>query len=165
MQVLCGMAMVQSSRLLKGMAPLKALSIPQACLCVHPWRGVALHDSQVQHKISRCIAECPSTRLHAREVPDIKEALFMESYDSRHSRHSVTSAIASTLHLDNPPLRLDSQCKYGLLARGDGNIFMRFPDTTYRCAFWVCWNSIMHYGQCMQFCDGVQAVIAAPHQQ
>lgn len=58
----------------------------------------------------------------------------MESYDSRHSRHSVTSGIASQLQLENAPLRLDSQCKYGLLARGDGNIFMRFPDPTYRCA-------------------------------
>eukprot|EP00892_Ulva_mutabilis_P010106 jgi/Ulvmu1/7468/UM037_0011.1 len=80
--------------------------------------------------------ECPSKQLQAAELPSIQDALFMESYDSRHSRHTVTSSIATTLELANPPLRLDSQCKYGLLARGDGNIFMRFPDPSYREKIW-----------------------------
>lgn len=80
------------------------------------------------------LADCPSTRLQVPELPSTEEALFMESYDSRHSSHSFTSKIASKLELVNPPLRLDSQCKYGLLARGDGNIFMRFPAETYRYA-------------------------------
>lgn len=35
-----------------------------------------------------------------------------------------------------PPLRMDSQVKYGLLSRGDASIFMRFPPPTYREKIW-----------------------------
>lgn len=34
------------------------------------------------------------------------------------------------------PLRMDSQVKYGLLARGDASIFMRFPPPSYREKIW-----------------------------
>lgn len=56
----------------------------------------------------------------------------MESYDSRHSNHSTTSQIAAALSIQKPPMQLDSQCKYGLLARGDADLFMRFPHSSYR---------------------------------
>jgi len=82
------------------------------------------------------VSDCPSARLQVTELQSVGDALYMESVDSRHSSHSFTSTIASKLELANPPLRLDSQCKYGLLARGDGNIFMRFPAATYRCAYY-----------------------------
>lgn len=35
-----------------------------------------------------------------------------------------------------PPLRMDSQVKYGLLSRGDASIFMRFPPASYREKIW-----------------------------
>ena len=35
-----------------------------------------------------------------------------------------------------PPLRMDSQVKYGLLSRGDASIFMRFPPSSYREKIW-----------------------------
>lgn len=35
-----------------------------------------------------------------------------------------------------PPLRMDSQVKYGLLSRGDASIFMRFPPAAYREKIW-----------------------------
>jgi len=40
---------------------------------------------------------------------------------------------ASQLGVTMPPLRMDSQVKYGLLSRGEASIFMRFPPPTYRC--------------------------------
>lgn len=35
-----------------------------------------------------------------------------------------------------PPVRIDSQAKYGALARGDGAIYMRFPHKGYREKIW-----------------------------
>jgi len=33
-----------------------------------------------------------------------------------------------------PPVRIDSQCKYGLLSRGQGDIYLRLPRSeTYPC--------------------------------
>ncbi len=38
----------------------------------------------------------------------------MESYESKHSNQSFTSKLAKELGVTAPPLRLDSQAKYGM---------------------------------------------------
>ena len=38
----------------------------------------------------------------------------MESYESKHSDQSFTSKLATELGVTAPPLRLDSQAKYGM---------------------------------------------------
>ena len=35
-----------------------------------------------------------------------------------------------------PPVRIDSQAKYGALARGDGAIYLRFPHKGYKEKIW-----------------------------
>lgn len=35
-----------------------------------------------------------------------------------------------------PPVRMDSQAKYGALSRGDGEIYLRFPREGYREKIW-----------------------------
>jgi 3'(2'), 5'-bisphosphate nucleotidase / inositol polyphosphate 1-phosphatase len=67
-------------------------------------------------------------------VSRLSEAVFMESYESRHSDHSLATSIASALGFQKPPLRMDSQVKYGLLASGHGHMFLRFPPSGYRYA-------------------------------
>ena len=37
----------------------------------------------------------------------------MESYESKHSDHSFTGRLATRLAVTRPPLRIDSQAKYG----------------------------------------------------
>jgi len=41
----------------------------------------------------------------------------MESYESKHSDQSFTSKLAKELGVTAPPLRLDSQAKYGMSLR------------------------------------------------
>lgn len=81
-------------------------------------------------------ASLPATRIHCNDLLAPEEARFMESYDSRHSDHSLSAAIAEDIGLELPSLRLDSQAKYGALSRGDASIFMRFPPSTYREKIW-----------------------------
>ncbi|KAK7460945.1 3'(2'),5'-bisphosphate nucleotidase [Stygiomarasmius scandens] len=56
---------------------------------------------------------------------------FLESYESSHASHSTSSTISSLLGITSSPIRMDSQAKYGCLARGDGNgaggVYMRLP--------------------------------------
>ena len=78
-------------------------------------------------------AGLPEERTMAADVPDLAEAVFMESYESRHSDHSLADAIAAALGFQRPPLRMDSQVKYGLLGSGHGHLFLRFPHEGYRC--------------------------------
>ena len=55
------------------------------------------------------------------------EALFCESFESSHSSHKESAKVAEILGTQKPPLRMDSQCKYALLARGDASIYLRLP--------------------------------------
>ena len=55
------------------------------------------------------------------------EAMFCESFESSHSSHDHSAQIAERLGVIKPPVRIDSQCKYGIVARGDAAIYLRLP--------------------------------------
>ena len=78
----------------------------------------------------------PGERLQLGDPHDFAEVRFMESYESKHSDHSFTAKVAATLGVTQAPLRLDSQAKYGALARGDAAINLRFPRKDYREKIW-----------------------------
>src|SRR4030043_1274817 len=59
-------------------------------------------------------------------VPE--EASFTESADSDHTDHLTHQRIAKKLKLTRPPLKMDSQAKYGVLARGEVNFYLRVPS-------------------------------------
>jgi len=55
------------------------------------------------------------------------EACFCESVESGHSDHDRSSGIATTLGISRDSVRLDSQAKYAVVARGDAEIYLRLP--------------------------------------
>lgn len=67
---------------------------------------------------------------------DVSQARFMESFESKHSDHSFTAKLGASVGVSRPPLRLDSQAKYGALSRGDADLFLRFPAASYREKIW-----------------------------
>lgn len=69
-------------------------------------------------------------------VENPEEASFFESYEKAHSSHDLSSLIAQKLGVKAPPVRIDSQAKYGALSRGDGTIYLRFPRAGYREKIW-----------------------------
>ncbi|KAI9166056.1 hypothetical protein LWI28_025461 [Acer negundo] len=69
-------------------------------------------------------------------IENSEEASFFESYEKAHSMHNITSSIAKKLGVKAPPVRIDSQAKYGALSRGDGAIYLRFPHKGYREKIW-----------------------------
>jgi len=56
------------------------------------------------------------------------QASFCESVESSHTSHQRSAKIAELLGVTNPPVRIDSQCKYGIVARGDASIYLRIPS-------------------------------------
>jgi 3'(2'), 5'-bisphosphate nucleotidase len=60
-------------------------------------------------------------------IADPREASFCESVEGSHSSHSRARQIGAILGVTAPPLRIDSQVKYGVLARGDVSIYLRLP--------------------------------------
>jgi len=50
-----------------------------------------------------------------------------ESVEAGHSRHDVTARVLEWLGGAGIPVRLDSQCKYGVVARGQADAYLRLP--------------------------------------
>ncbi|MEM9038286.1 MAG: 3'(2'),5'-bisphosphate nucleotidase [Actinomycetota bacterium] len=57
----------------------------------------------------------------------VAESRFCESVESGHSDHSQSQQIADLLGITSDPYRIDSQCKYAAVARGDASIYLRLP--------------------------------------
>lgn len=71
------------------------------------------------------------------KVTDSREATYMESWgDSIVADHGFTSSLSADMGMTSPPVRIDSMAKYGALARGDTNMYLRFPPETYREKVW-----------------------------
>ncbi|XP_024977796.1 SAL1 phosphatase [Cynara cardunculus var. scolymus] len=78
----------------------------------------------------------PPVKVHVSDTENPEDASFFESYEAAHSSHSLSGAIAKKLGVKAPPVRIDSQAKYGALSRGDGAIYLRFPNKGYREKIW-----------------------------
>jgi 3'(2'), 5'-bisphosphate nucleotidase len=60
------------------------------------------------------------------EVPS--QALFTESFEPDHADHLFHQRLAHKLNITRPSLRLDSQAKYGIVARGEATLYLRVPS-------------------------------------
>ncbi len=71
------------------------------------------------------------------DVGDANAARFCESVESGHSNQDDSAKIAAKLGITSEPLRMDSQCKYATVARGDASIYLRLPTRAdYRECIW-----------------------------
>jgi 3'(2'), 5'-bisphosphate nucleotidase len=78
-----------------------------------------------------------SKRISMKPVKDITQATFCESVEAGHSSHGDQAAIAAKLGIVKPSVRMDSQAKYGSIARGAGDIYLRLPTSaTYVEKIW-----------------------------
>jgi 3'(2'), 5'-bisphosphate nucleotidase len=68
-----------------------------------------------------------SRHIHMKPVEDISQATFCESVEAGHSSHGDQFAIATKLGITKQSVRMDSQAKYGSIARGAGDIYLRLP--------------------------------------
>ncbi|XAR73166.1 Inositol-1,4-bisphosphate 1-phosphatase [Bertholletia excelsa] len=78
----------------------------------------------------------PPAKVFVSAVENPEEASFFESFEAAHSMHDLSNSIAKKLGVKAPPVRIDSQAKYGALSRGDGAIYLRFPHKGYREKIW-----------------------------
>jgi 3'(2'), 5'-bisphosphate nucleotidase len=60
-------------------------------------------------------------------VSSADQARFCESVESGHSDQDESARIAALLGITSEPFRIDSQCKYATVARGDASIYLRMP--------------------------------------
>ncbi len=79
----------------------------------------------------------PPRRIGVSSVADSRAAVFCESAVSMHSDRGRHAGMAERLGVTAAPVRMDSQCKYGAIARGDASIYLRLPSSSaYREKIW-----------------------------
>ncbi|CAI6097881.1 unnamed protein product [Clonostachys chloroleuca] len=72
-----------------------------------------------------------------RSIDSLADATFCESVEAGHSAHGDQANIAQKLGITKPSVRMDSQAKYGSIARGAGDIYLRLPvKATYQEKIW-----------------------------
>lgn len=92
-------------------------------------------------------------RLRVSETDDPAAARLCESVESGHSSHGAAQRVAGNLGLTAPPVRLDSQAKYAVVARGEADIYLRLPTRAdYREKIWD------HAGGCLVVTEAGGAV-------
>jgi 3'(2'), 5'-bisphosphate nucleotidase len=70
-------------------------------------------------------------------ITDPAQAVICESVEAAHAAHSVHARIAEILSIGTRPFRIDSQCKYAVVARGQASIYLRLPRSAeYREKVW-----------------------------
>jgi len=82
-------------------------------------------------------------KIHVSPADTTAKAKFCESFEASHSSHKDSAEIANLLNITLPPIRIDSQCKYGIIARGNAEVYLRFAREGYIENTWV--NIIYFY--------------------
>ena len=77
------------------------------------------------------------TRIAVTDTADAATLRFVESVESGHSSHDHTARVKAALGIVSDTVRIDSQCKYAVVARGDAEVYLRLPTQAgYREKVW-----------------------------
>lgn len=75
----------------------------------------------------RRLDDSKETEIEVAKSGDSSRAVICESFETDHSSHEQAARVARQLGVTHAPLRIDSQCKYAVVARGDATIYLRLP--------------------------------------
>lgn len=75
----------------------------------------------------RSLTDSVTHRVRVDARTDPTAARLCESVEAAHSDHEVQARIAQRIGITAPSVRIDSQCKYGVVARGDASVYLRLP--------------------------------------
>lgn len=76
-------------------------------------------------------------RINVSHQNDPSRLRFCESVEAAHSAHDDHAAIARKIGIEADPVRIDSQAKYAVVARGQAEAYLRLPkDDLYREKIW-----------------------------
>ncbi|KAF9338840.1 3',5'-bisphosphate nucleotidase [Linnemannia elongata] len=90
-----------------------------------------------QGAFQRNFSSTKETPISMSSIQSLAEASFCESVESGHSNQSDSAKIAQLLGITKAPVRMDSQCKYCSLSRGDAEVYLRLPvSATYEEKIW-----------------------------
>ncbi len=102
-------------------------NLPVDGLCSDGSRGVILTATRGEGAVLQNIATGVRRQILVTAEDDPAMAVFCESFESGHTAHGASAEVVKSLCVAVAPARLDSQCKYAVVARGDAGVYMRLP--------------------------------------
>ncbi|CAI2166675.1 12705_t:CDS:10 [Funneliformis geosporum] len=90
-------------------------------------KGCLFVAEKGQGAFQRKFSSTEETKIQMANISSVLDASFCESVEAAHSSHGDAAKIASLLGITKSPIRMDSQCKYCSVARGDADIYLRLP--------------------------------------
>lgn len=66
--------------------------------------------------------------VYVKHSDDVSLLRLVQSVESVHGNPELQTAVAQAVGLTSPAVRLDSQAKYGVVARGEAALYIRFPS-------------------------------------
>jgi 3'(2'), 5'-bisphosphate nucleotidase len=124
-QYAVALALVEDGRVVLGV--LGCPSLPHQAAAPSEGVGSVFVAVRGQGAWSRTLDDPTETRIHVDRTSNPAEARFCESVEKGHSSHDTSARVAARLGITAPPFRIDSQCKYAAVARGDASIYLRLP--------------------------------------
>ncbi len=132
---------VSLALIVDGEIQVAALACPNLP-CADPWdreRGLIMSAVRGQGAWLTPISQPHTTpqavRVSSTGKPEL--ARVCESVESGHSDHGGSAEIMRQLGITAPPVRLDSQAKYAVVARGEADLYLRLPTRAdYREKIW-----------------------------
>ena len=76
---------------------------------------------------TRTLDEAAERPVHVQRPTHLAHARICESVEAAHTNQSHSAQVAERLGITAAPHRIDSQCKYAAVARGDAHIYLRLP--------------------------------------
>ena len=87
--------------------------------------------------VQSCFGESAVAPVRVTSTSKWSDVRLCESVESGHSAHDRSALISAALGIVKQPVRLDSQAKYAVVARGEGDVYLRLPTTKdYREKIW-----------------------------
>lgn len=86
-------------------------------------KGQGARASNIEHPTSNI----QHRSIHVSTISNASDAAFCESVESGHTSHGASARVAEVLGVQVEPARIDSQCKYAVVARGEASIYLRLP--------------------------------------
>ncbi|WOB43920.1 3'(2'),5'-bisphosphate nucleotidase [Thermoleptolyngbya oregonensis NK1-22] len=102
-------------------------------------RGVLFYAIRNKGAYRRGINQTDVHSIHVANPNDQQKLRFVEGVETAHSDHSKQEALAQSVGIQAPSIRMDSQAKYGMIAQGQAALYLRLPNPAspnYREKIW-----------------------------
>jgi 3'(2'), 5'-bisphosphate nucleotidase len=91
-------------------------------------RGVLFSAVRGQGTEAQGFASGHPTRIEVAKGTDPRTFRMVESVESAHGNHALQESVAAAAGIGAEPVRMDSQAKYGAVARGQASLYLRLPS-------------------------------------